>query len=79
MSKLLTVSDAAERLSVSVSCVYQLVEKGKLPHHRIGLGRGAIRFSDDDIDGFLMACRYGGEAPSPLPSRPRHLRHIKLT
>ena len=57
MSKLLTVTEAAERLSVSVSCIYQLVENDKLPHHRIGLGRGAIRFSEADLDGFLAACR----------------------
>ena len=38
---LLKVRDTAERLNVTGSCVYQLVEAGKLPCRRIGAGRGA--------------------------------------
>lgn len=76
---LLTVKDVAARLNVSISCVYQLIEAGKLPHHRIGLGRGAIRCSESDIAEFLASNR---ETSSPNDSakrapRPR-LKHIKL-
>ncbi len=71
---LLTVKDVAERLNVSASCVYQLVESGRLPHHRIGLGRGAIRFSEDDIAGFLHECRQITVIRSPG----RKLKHLKL-
>ena len=78
MSKLLTVTEAAERLSVSVSCVYRLVERDKLPHHRIGFGRGAIRFTETDLSVFLEACRYGANPQPARPSRPRQLKHIKL-
>ena len=78
VSKLMTVAEAAERLSVSISCVYQLVERGKLPHHRIGIGRGAIRFSENDLTGFLNGCHHFGTAPIAPPERPRQLKHIRL-
>ena len=78
MSKLMTVSDAAERLRVSISCVYQLVERGRLPHHRIGIGRGAIRFSEEDITGFLTSCHHAEPVPVATPVRPRQLKHIRL-
>jgi excisionase family DNA binding protein len=77
MSKLMNVAEAAEQLNVSISCVYQLVERGKLPHHRIGVGRGAIRFSDDDISGFLLGCHHGALKPIATPERPRLLKHIR--
>ncbi len=76
---LLTVKDIADRLKVSVSCVYQLIESGRLAHHRIGLGRGAIRVSESDLSDFLASNREeptGGRERARLP-RPR-LRHIKV-
>ena len=74
MSNLLTVSDAAERLSVSVSCIYQLVEKRKLSHHRLGLGRGTIRFSESDLEAFLQAAHV---EPQRLTTAVG-LKHIRL-
>ena len=76
-TKLLTVKDVAERLSVSTSLVYQLVESGKLPVHRIGNGRGAIRFSPQDIETYLEECRVEKQAPATRQRRPR-LKHIQL-
>ena len=75
--KLLTVKDVAERLSVSSSLIYQLVESGKLPVLRIGNGRGAIRFSPQDIEAYLEECRVEKQAPATRQRRPR-LKHIKL-
>ncbi|MBI1314016.1 helix-turn-helix domain-containing protein [bacterium] len=76
---LLTVKDVADRLNVSQSCIYQLVETGKIPHHRIGVGRGAIRFTEDDISEYLQNARElataGGHSRSA--TRPK-LKHIKL-
>lgn len=76
---LLTVKDVAQRLNVSQSCIYQLVETGKIPHHRIGVGRGAIRFTEDDLADYLQNARelakHGGtQSPSGRPK----LKHIKL-
>jgi excisionase family DNA binding protein len=76
---LLTVKDVAQRLNVSQSCIYQLVETGKIPHHRIGVGRGAIRFTEDDITLYLQNSREqvrSGGSPRAV-TRPK-LKHIKL-
>jgi excisionase family DNA binding protein len=75
---MLTVSDVATRLHVSKSIIYQLIESGMLPCHRIGIGRGTIRVSESDLDAYLDSCREG--PPEPRDRRPRRarLKHIKL-
>ena len=76
---LLTVKQVAERLTVSASCIYQLVETGRLSHHRIGVGRGAIRFSEQDIDDFLTDARHHAQQASSVITPPRRkLKHLKL-
>ena len=77
---MLTVKEVAQRLNVSPSCIYQLVESGKLPHHRIGLGRGAIRFSDNDVAEYLEVVRQisTGHRPKPASVDRRKLKHLKL-
>ncbi len=71
------VSQVAERLSVSESIVYALIDAGRLACHRIGVGRGTIRVSTEDLDAYLASCRVEkGEEPRPAP-RPR-LKHIKI-
>jgi excisionase family DNA binding protein len=76
---LLTVKDVAQKLNVSQSCIYQLVESGRIPHHRIGLGRGAIRFTDEDITNFLAGSREETRHNTPAHKSPtRRLKHIKL-
>jgi len=55
----LTIGQAAERLNISRRTVYDLCRSGKLPHYRIGIGRGTIRIAADDIAAFLEACRVG--------------------
>ncbi|TWT96127.1 Helix-turn-helix domain protein [Botrimarina colliarenosi] len=75
---LLTVAMVAERLRVSRTTVYQLVESGKLGAHRIGGGRGAIRVSEDELAAYLQRCRdtaaNNTQAPKPPARRLRHLR-----
>lgn len=80
MQPLLTVAMVAERLRVSRTTVYQLVESGRLSVHRIGGGRGAIRVNEGDLAAYLDSCR---EVPPsfPTPARPKRvppLRHLKL-
>ena len=55
--KSLTVAEAASRLGISVSLVYRLCADRKLPHVRIGCGRGAIRILESDLDEFIQSCR----------------------
>jgi len=54
---MLTVEQAADQLQVSKSIVYSLIEAGKIACHRIGLGRGTIRMSQDDLDQYLESCK----------------------
>ena len=52
---LFTVQEVSQRLRCSRALVYLLCEKGKLSHHRLGLGRGTIRISESDLESFLQA------------------------
>ena len=76
-TKLLTVAAVADQLSISASLVYQLVESGKLAVHRIGNGRGAIRFSPQDVEAYVQECRVEKKTPATRQQKPR-LKHIKL-
>ena len=74
---MLTVKEVAGELRVSATCVYQLIEAGKLACHRIGVGRGAIRIAEADLAAFIEGCRQQpGERLQA--SRPAvRLKHLK--
>lgn len=59
----MTVAEAARALEVSASTVYQLCRAGRLGHVRVGLGRGAIRISEGDIEAFRRVNGVVGQAP----------------
>jgi excisionase family DNA binding protein len=71
------VKEAAFRLDVSPATIYGLVAAGKLRCHRVGLGRGAIRISEDHIVEYLAGAERKVVLPSvPVPVRsfrPKHL------
>lgn len=74
---LLKVNEVAMRLSLSVSKVYELVERRTISHHKIG---GAIRISEQQLTEYLEMTKRERAEPQPRESRltrPR-LRHIKL-
>ena len=48
--KLLTINEAADRLSVSTKTVYRLMSWGKLKKVKIG---GATRISEDDLNDYM--------------------------
>ena len=61
---------------MSVSLVYALCASGKLPHHRFGNGRGAIRVSEEQLAGYLR----GSEvcpAPRKQARKPVKLMHLE--
>lgn len=76
----LTVRETADRLRISASSVYLLVESGRLGHHRIGARRGAIRISEADLAAYLAGCRQEltTNNPPPAPVALPKLKHIKL-
>ena len=57
----MTVKQAAERLEVSKSLVYRLVEEKRLSCIRIGQRgrRGKIVIREADIEAFLQECQSG--------------------
>lgn len=71
---MLTPKQVAERLNVDVSTIYGLCGAAdpakRLPHVRIGLGRGTIRISEEALDRYLeSAARATAAPPSPAPRR----------
>jgi excisionase family DNA binding protein len=72
------VKEAAERLEVSTATVYALVASGRLRCHRIGIGRGAIRISDDQLADYLKGSLSEiVQEPPVVNERPR-LKYIRL-
>lgn len=74
---LLRVNDVAKRLSLSVSKAYELCERRRIGHHKIG---GAIRISEQQLADFLDETqreRGALERPTRKLPRPR-LRHVRL-
>ena len=76
----MTVKQAAARLEVSAATVYGLVAAGKLRCHRVGLGRGAIRISDEHIATYLAEAERGVVVtpPPPPPVNRERLKHLRL-
>jgi excisionase family DNA binding protein len=70
----MTPKQAAARIGVSDSLVYEWCAQGLLPHYRFGRKgrRGCIRIDESELDAFLARCRQ--EARQELPP----LKHIKI-
>ena len=49
----LTVKQVAERLAVAQTTVYLLCSESKIDHIRVGIGRGAIRISEEAVEAFI--------------------------
>lgn len=73
---MMRVSEIAERLSLSQSKIYELVESGALPHHKIG---GSIRVSEEQLARYLDSTRR--ERGPAIPrrttgTRPAQVKHL---
>lgn len=73
--KLVTVKQAAERIGVSDSLVYEWCANGLLKHYRFGGKgkRGKILIEEGELDSFLASRRVEGNTTPPPP-----LKHITL-
>jgi excisionase family DNA binding protein len=74
----MNVQEAARRIGVSRSKLYQLVASRRIAHYRVG---AKILFADEDIRAYVNACRINPEPPalplrSAVPQSPL-LRHLK--
>lgn len=70
----LTPQQAAERLGVSRSLIFQLCREQRLTHYRVGGRgkRGRILIDEADLDALLTECRVSAQ------KAPQGLRHIHL-
>ncbi len=75
---MLTVKQAAVRLSVSPTTVYGLCQRRKLRHVRVGLGRGAVRIEEKDLEEYLKGATVGPERVEPSPPR-EHFKHLRVS
>ena len=67
--RFLRVSEVADRLNLSLSTVYQLIESGRLPSHCLGLRKG-IRVAESDLHTYVERCRSARrQAPAPAPAK----------
>lgn len=76
MDQMMTVAEIAKRLKVSLATVYAMVESGEIPCYRIRTRpgkRGAIRFTEAQLQDYLKAAKF-----MPSSSAPSELRHIRL-
>lgn len=71
---MLKVAEVAERLRLSQSKVYELIDQQRLGHHRMD---GAIRVSEAQLQAYLDDTRREPEHRKVPASRPR-LKHLRL-
>jgi excisionase family DNA binding protein len=72
------VKEVAKRLEISTATVYAMIATGKLNCHRVGLGRGVIRVSEEQLQEYLAGSQPKASAlPSAAPRRVS-LKHLHL-
>ena len=72
---MLKVSQVANRLNLSISKTYELIEQGQLGHHRLG---SAIRVSESQLEEFLNSTKREPATVRRIAvSRPR-LKHLSV-
>jgi excisionase family DNA binding protein len=70
----MTVREAAAKIGVSASLVYELCREGVLRHTRHGRPgkRGTIRISEEAVAEYVAACELGAESADHSPFRHIH-------
>jgi excisionase family DNA binding protein len=69
--------EVAERLQISRSKAYELVESGALPHYGIG---GSVRVAEEQLQADLASVRREPveSRPAPVPRPRTKLKHLTL-
>lgn len=77
--RLLTVREVAALLRVHQAAVYEMCSHRKIPHLRVGAGRGVIRFREAELTKFIeeAAVPVEGQPKAPQPP-PVKLKHLKI-
>ena len=73
---MLTPKEAAARIGVSDSMIYEWCSSGRLPHYRFGRPgrRGKILIEEKELDALLAACRQDARPQEEIPP----LKHIRI-
>jgi excisionase family DNA binding protein len=77
-----TVRQTADQLQVSTATIYGLCAQKRLPHIRIGTGRGTIRIRPDDLAAFVEGVAIRSPLPTATPAAnpaPRKLKRLALS
>lgn len=72
--ELLTVKQVADRLRLSKSKVYELIDRGHIVPHRFG---GSIRITATDLGAYIDSCRVERQ-PQRKPARRPRLKHVQI-
>ena len=73
----MTIMEAAKKIGISTSKLYQLVAARHIAHYRVS---GKIVFCEDDITSFLASCRVPTVTRSVAPPSPKlRLKHLSLS
>ncbi len=73
----MTIAQAAGKIGVSMSKLYQLVAAQAIAHYRVG---GKILFSEADVAAYLESCRVGTVARmTTVPRAQLRLKHVRLS
>ncbi len=67
---LLTPTEVAAELRLSLSSVYAMCDSGELPCHRVGMKKGRIRVTRSALDKYLRQMRENLE-PQKVTRKPR--------
>lgn len=73
-----TVGEVANILQVSPATVYALCALKKIPHLRIGAGRGTIRIRHADLEEYLAKAKVESETNTAPKASPIKLKHLKV-
>ena len=73
----MTIAQAAEKIGISSSKLYQLVGARQISHYRIG---GKIVITDEDVTAYLESCRVGAVTPrhGAPPRLDTPLKHLSV-
>jgi hypothetical protein len=63
---------------MSSSSVYELIQRGALPCHRVGPRSGAIRISVDDLESYLRRCRHEAQGDERAAHERVQLKHLRV-
>lgn len=71
---MLTVTEVSERLKISRSKAYGLIDSGKLAHYKIDC---SVRVSEEQLQEYLNACRRPLRQDSANPLKRVRLKHLR--